>query len=81
MSCEPASIGGSVDGSSTGRASIGLATPANAAVNDVLVASVATNADGTMVPVESGWTVVRDDQLSGAVRQTIYVRPVTSAAA
>jgi hypothetical protein len=71
-------VGSTSDGSSTGRSSISLARPAGTAVNDVLVASIATNADATIVPSNPGWTVVRDDVLSGAVRQAVYVRAVTS---
>jgi hypothetical protein len=40
------------------------------------VATVATNADATIVPSNPGWTVVRDDMISGAVRQAVYVRVV-----
>jgi hypothetical protein len=44
----------------------------------VLVASIATNPDATIVPSNSGWTVLRNDLQSGAVRQAVYVRVVRS---
>jgi hypothetical protein len=71
-------VGSIQDGSSVSRASIGLAAPNGTAVGDVLVASVATNADATIVPSDQGWTVVRDDVISGALRQAVYVREVKS---
>jgi hypothetical protein len=71
-------VGSTSDGSSTGRASITLSRPAGSVAGDVLVAAVATNADATIVP-PSGWTVVRDDVITGAVRQAVYVKVVGSA--
>jgi hypothetical protein len=69
-------IGARSDGSSTSRSSIVLARPTGAGVGHVLVATVATNADATIVPGNPGWTVVRDDVISGAVRQAVYVRAI-----
>jgi len=71
-------VGSVSDGSSVSRATIGLARPNGTTVGDVLVASVATNADATIVPSDAGWTVLRDDLSSGALRQAVYVRAVTS---
>jgi hypothetical protein len=69
-------IGATSDGASTSRASITLDRPAGAGVGDVLVATVATNYDASIRPVDPGWTVVRDDVLDSAVRQAVYVRVV-----
>ena len=69
-------VGANSDGNSTSRSSIALARPAGAVAGSVLVATVATNADATIVASNPGWTVVRDDVISGAVRQAVYVRVV-----
>ncbi|HEV8627175.1 MAG TPA: metallophosphoesterase [Acidimicrobiia bacterium] len=71
-------VGSIQDGSSVSRATIGLARPSGTTLGDVLVASVATNADATIVPSDQGWTVVRDDVITGALRQAVYVREVKS---
>ena len=72
-------IGATSDESSISRNTIGLGRPAGATTGSVLVASIATNADATIVPSNPRWTVVRDDVVSGAVRQAVYVRVVGSA--
>jgi hypothetical protein len=71
-------VGATSDGNSTSRSSMALARPAGTVAGNVLVATVATNADATIVPSNPGWTVVRDDVISGAVRQAVYVRVVGS---
>jgi Calcineurin-like phosphoesterase len=71
-------VGSIQDESSVSRATIGMARPNGTAVGDVLVASVGTNADATILPSDQGWTVVRDDVITGALRQAVYVRAVTS---
>jgi hypothetical protein len=71
-------VGATSDGNSTSRSSIALARPAGTVAGNVLVATVATNADATIVPSNPGWTVVRDDVITGAVRQAVYVRVVGS---
>jgi hypothetical protein len=71
-------VGSVQDESSVSRSTIGLGRPAGTTVGDVLVASVGTNADATIVPSNSGWTVLRDDVISGALRQAVYVRAVSS---
>ena len=69
-------VGSTSDGSSTSRSTMGLARPTNTAAGNVLVASIATNADATIVPSNPGWTVVRNDVNAG-VRQVVYTRVVT----
>jgi hypothetical protein len=71
-------VGSVQDQSSVSRSTIAMGRPAGTTVGDVLVASVATNADATIVPSNSGWTVLRDDVISGALRQAVYVRAVGS---
>lgn len=71
-------VGAASDGTSTSRSSIALPRPSGTAAGNVLVATVATNADATIVPSNPGWTVVRNDVISGAVRQAVYVRVVGS---
>jgi hypothetical protein len=66
------------DGSSVGRTTISMTAPAATGVGDVLVASVATNSDATIQPSEAGWTVLRDDVITGGLRQAVYVRAVKS---
>ncbi|MGH9011881.1 MAG: metallophosphoesterase family protein, partial [Acidimicrobiia bacterium] len=72
-------VGSTSDGSSTSRSTITLGRPAGTAAGQVLVASIATNADATIVPSNPGWTVLRNDVISGTVRQAVYVKVVGSA--
>ncbi len=71
-------VGSISDESSVARSTITLGRPAGTAAGQVLVASIATNPDATIVPSNSGWTMLRNDLLSGAVRQAVYVRVVGS---
>ena len=71
-------IGSVSDQSSVSRATITLARPDGATTGSVLVATIATNADATIVPGDNGWTVLRDDLVDGAIRQAVYVRAVRS---
>ncbi|HEU5448818.1 MAG TPA: hypothetical protein VFW57_07370, partial [Acidimicrobiia bacterium] len=71
-------VGSISDESSVSRSTITLGRPAGTAEGQVLVASIATNSDATIVPSNSGWTVLRNDVLTGAVRQAVYVRVVRS---
>ena len=70
-------VGSMSDELSTSRQTISLSRPTGTAVGDVLVATIATNADAlTLQASNTGWTVVRDDLLSSAVRQAVFVRVV-----
>ena len=71
-------VGSTSDESSVSRSTITLGRPAGTAAGQVLVASIATNPDATIVPSNPGWTVLRNDVISGAVRQAVYVRVVGS---
>jgi len=71
-------VGSIQDGASVSRATIGLARPSGTAAGDVLVASVATNADASILASDPGWTLLRNDLISGGLRQAVYVRAVTS---
>ena len=71
-------VGSISDESSVSRSTITLGRPAGTAEGQVLVASIATNPDATIVPSDAGWTILRNDLLSGAVRQAVYVRVVRS---
>jgi hypothetical protein len=55
-----------------------MARPSGTAAGDVLVASIGTNADASIVASDPGWTLVRNDLVTGALRQAVYVRAVTS---
>ncbi len=71
-------IGSTSDQSSASRGSIALGRPAGTTTGSVLVAAIATNSDATILPGNSGWTVLRDDLIDGALRQAVYVRVVGS---
>jgi hypothetical protein len=66
-------VGSTSDESSTTRSSITIQRPGGSAAGHVLVAAIASNAD-TTISAPNGWTAVRQDIISGAVRQSVYVK-------
>jgi hypothetical protein len=69
---------GSSSNSASGATSLTLGRPAGTAAGDVMVASIVTSDDAAAATAPDGWTVVRDDAIRGALRQTIYRRVAES---
>jgi hypothetical protein len=66
-------VGSSSNSSPTDRR-LTLARPAGTQPGQTMVASVVASADGPGFTAPAGWTVVRDDAVPGALRQTIYLK-------
>ncbi|MGH9036065.1 MAG: hypothetical protein ACRD0O_09890, partial [Acidimicrobiia bacterium] len=63
----------SSNGSPDSRTSITIAKPAGTVAGDVMVASIVQN-DALPVSAPAGWTLVRQDAVGTAVKQSVYVR-------
>ncbi len=67
-------VASSSSGSSSSRSSITLARPAGTAAGHVMVAQVVSNDSSPGFSAPSGWSLVSDRSISGALRQAVYFK-------
>ena len=67
-------VGSSSSGSSTAQPALTIARPPNLQAGQVMVANIVSNDDDPGFSAPPGWTLVRDHNITGALRQAVYYR-------
>jgi hypothetical protein len=74
MPAEADEVTSTMSGSPLARPSVTINRPPSGAPGRVMVASVVVNDETTTLTAPGGWSLVRDDAIPGALRQSVYLR-------